>query len=149
MLFYSWLIFRLCMSYLLFHHKCNIFATVLQPVSFSKRRIIKPRIFNENTVATFLTLLPSVNYICNKQRSRKAEIEKYKSLPFHDGTSYEPVYFFGLISMKNSPRFLFNTTNRLPNPAQSGFPAQPSAECEKHFFFLFCCLLRSIISGHN
>lgn len=78
----------LCMADLLFHHKCNIFATVLQPVSFSKRRIIKPRIFNENTVATFLTLLPSVNYICNKQRSRKAEIEKYKSLPFHEGTSY-------------------------------------------------------------
>lgn len=28
---------------------------------------------------------------------------------------------------------MFNTTNRLLNPAQSGFPAQPSAECEKYF----------------
>lgn len=65
-LFYSWLIFRLSLSYLLFHHKCIIFATVLQPVSFSKRTIIKHRIFNENTVATFLTLLRRVNYICNK-----------------------------------------------------------------------------------
>lgn len=61
----------LCMPYLLFHHKCIIFATVLQPVSFSKRRIIKSRLFNENTVATFLTLLLRVNldvYIFESQR---------------------------------------------------------------------------------